>query len=358
MIEHWRQQIAEAISSGETLQILGGGSKLFYGQTPVGSVLDTRDYGGIVDYQPSELVVTARAGTPLAELEQTLAAQRQMLPFEPPHFGPATIGGCIAAGLSGPRRMRSGGLRDFVLGAELLDGQGRQLSFGGQVMKNVAGYDVSRALAGSLGILGVITQVSLKVLPMPEQEQTCELACGEEEALSLLRHWASLPLPVSATAWQEDKLRVRLSGVSTAVAAAARELGGEALPAETAHRYWRKLREQQLPFFEDPEVPLWRIALPASAGRLPDIQGSQLDNHALLEWNGNQRWCRSQAPAREVRERVSALGGQATLFRGGDKSTGVFTPLTPTLLTLHQRLKKVFDPHAVFNRGRLYPELR
>ncbi len=355
MIEQWRQQIAEARASGQALQIRGGGSKSFYGQTPIGSILDTRSYRGIVDYQPSELVVTVRAGTPLAELEQALAARRQMLPFEPPHFGPATIGGCVAAGLSGPRRMRSGGLRDFVLGAELLDGQGRQLSFGGQVMKNVAGYDVSRALAGSLGILGVITQVSLKVLPLPEQEQTRELFCSQEQALGLLRQWAALPLPVSATAWQEQILRIRLSGVSTAVAAAGRELGGDVLSEDTASSFWRQLREQQLPFFQYQDVPLWRVALPASAGVLAGI--SQPDSDVLLEWNGHQRWYRGEAPARDLRERISALGGEATLFRGGDKTTGVFNPPTTTLLTLHRRLKQVFDPHAVFNPGRLYPEL-
>ena len=239
MIKQWRELITRAGEAGSCIQWRGGGSKAFYGQRPRGDVLDTRAHAGVVDYEPTELVITARAGTPLKELESVLAGQRQILAFEPPHFGEATLGGCISCGLSGPRRARAGSLRDFVLGAQLLDGTGKLLNFGGQVMKNVAGYDVSRLLAGSLGTLGIITEVSLKVLPAPECEQTRVLPLGQTDALTTMRHWAGLPLPISATAWHAGELRVRLSGAASAVTAAAGQIGGNTLadsPARTEER--------------------------------------------------------------------------------------------------------------------------
>jgi glycolate oxidase FAD binding subunit len=355
MIEAWQEQINTARTAGVPLQIRGGGSKSFYGQTPAGEILDTRGYSGIVSYEPSELVVTARAGTRLAELEQALAAEQQILAFEPPHFGDATVGGCVAAGLSGPRRARAGPLRDFVLGCSLLDGRARTMRFGGQVMKNVAGYDVSRFLAGSLGILGVITEVSLKVLPAPELEQTREVACEQAEALHLMCQWARQPLPISATVWHRGLLRIRLSGVASAVEAAAANLGGELLDSAVALRFWQQLREQELAFFASDAGPLWRLALPATAPVLNP--GATTDANTLLEWNGGQRWLRVKLSASVLREEVGKLGGHATLFRGGDKNQGVFTQLPSASFKLHEQLKHVFDPDAVFNRGRLYPAL-
>lgn len=362
MIEQWQQHIAQAASNGQTLQLRGGGSKAFYGQSPEGELLDTRAYSGIVSYEPTELVVTAKAGTALAELESTLAEQQQMLAFEPPHFGAATVGGCIATGLSGPRRIKAGAVRDFVLGAQLLDGNGKLLNFGGQVMKNVAGYDVSRFLAGSLGMLGIITEVSLKVLPQPETELTLQLSMNQGEALQRLCQWASQPLPISASAWHQQQLWLRLSGADSAVNAAAKKLGGDTVATAEASRLWQQIKEQQLAFFTEGDAPLWRIALPATTAEL-DIQAVDgkgypvTSDHTLLEWNGTQRWLRGDIEPTALRQQVTALGGHASLFRGGNKAQGVFTPLAAPVMQLHQNLKAAFDPARVFNPGRLYPGL-
>jgi glycolate oxidase FAD binding subunit len=343
--------VRAARDAREPLRIRAGGSKDFYGNTPRGQILDPRPWSGIEAYEPSELVVTVRAGTPLAQLERTLAEQGQMLAFEPPHFGAgATVGGCVAAGLAGPRRASvgytQGGLRDFVLGARLLDGNARLLRFGGTVMKNVAGYDVSRVLAGSLGLLGLIVDVSLKVLPLPRAEQTLCFALHADDALEQLCAWRSRPLPLSASAWCDGVLSVRLSGAEPALAAARRQLGGELVPAQMADAYWLQLREQQLSWFAG-ELPLWRIALPAAAGQLP------LGSTQLIEWGGMLRWLRSAAPSQQIRDAAARLGGHATLFRGGDRSQGVFAPLSPALLGIHRRLKEEFDPAGIFNPDRL-----
>lgn len=355
VIEQWQKQIANAAESKRHLRIRGGGSKDFYGRKIDGEPLDTSPYSGIVSYEPSELVVTARAGTTLAELEGTLAERNQVLPFEPPHFGAATVGGCVAAGLSGPRRMRAGPLRDFVLGAQLLDGSGSLLNFGGQVMKNVAGYDISRLLAGGLGTLGVITEVSLKVLPGPQYEQTQRLSAGLDEAEGLLRDWSGKPLPISATLWAAGELHVRLSGAESAVLLAAKGIGGETLQQSSAKILWQQLREQELPFFVSSGTPLWRLALPASAALASD--GAINEGELLLEWNGQQCWWRTALPEETVRNFAATAGGHATLFRGGDRSGDVFTPLGGAMLSLHQRLKNEFDPAGVFNPGRMYPTL-
>jgi glycolate oxidase FAD binding subunit len=355
MIEQWQAQIATARSNQQTLQIRGGASKKFYGQDPTGEVLDTRQHTGIVNYEPSELVVTAKAGTALRELEATLAKEQQMLAFEPPHFGQATVGGCIAAGLSGPRRARAGALRDFVLGCELLNGQAQLLSFGGQVMKNVAGYDVSRFLAGSLGILGVLTEVSLKVLPVPEHETTLSLNLTQCDALKNMAGWAALPLPISATVWHDNTLSIRLSGAESAVISASKQLGGDAMAADSAIRFWQQLKEQRTGFFTQDEQPLWRVALPATTPAL-DTESIETEN-VLLEWNGTQRWLRTSVHAEKLRDIARQHGGHATLFRGGDKSVGVFAPLSPPLAALHTNLKNAFDPDRIFNAGRLYPQL-
>ena len=351
MLAEMRECIRDAAARKEPLRLRGGGSKDFYGGAPAGEILDTRGHAGIVSYEPTELVVTARCGTPLAELEAALAERGQMLAFEPPHFGAgATLGGCVAAGISGPRRAAAGAVRDFVLGVRLLDGGARELAFGGQVMKNVAGYDVSRLLAGSLGILGVILEVSLKVLPRSPEERTLRLALGEGEALEQLNRWAGQPLPISATAWSGGALSVRLSGASSAVRAAAQRIGGEPLEASQAERFWTGVREHADPFFAA-AAPLWRLSVPSHAPRL-ELQGEQ-----LIEWGGALRWLRTRADAAAVRSAAARAGGHATLFRGGDKSQGVFAPLAPSLLKLHRSLKAVFDPVGIFNPGRLYPEL-
>jgi glycolate oxidase FAD binding subunit len=350
MLERLRERIRDAAARGAALRLRGGGSKDFYGGVPRGEILDTREHAGIVAYEPTELVMTARCGTPLAELEAALAAQGQMLAFEPPHFGgAATLGGCVAAGLSGPRRAAAGAVRDFVLGARLLDGRANELAFGGQVMKNVAGYDVSRLLAGSLGTLGLILEVSLKVLPRPAAEHTLRLELPQEKALESLNRWAGTALPVSASAWRDGELTVRLSGAQRAVRAAAQQLGGDALEGAHAARFWSGIREQTDPWFAG-EAPLWRLSLPSAAAPL------ELAGAPLIEWGGALRWLRSGADAATVRAAAARAGGHATLFRGGDKAAGVFAPLAPALARLHRELKAAFDPAGVFNPGRLYPD--
>jgi glycolate oxidase FAD binding subunit len=344
ILRQWQQRIQE----GGPLRLRGGGSKDFYGQALSGALLDTRPYRGIVAYEPTELVVTARCGTPLAEIEAVLAARGQMLAFEPPHFGAATIGGCVAAALSGPRRASVGAVRDFVLGVKLMDGCGRILNFGGQVMKNVAGYDVSRLLTGSLGTLGILFEVSLKVLPRPVAETTLRLAASQGEALTLMNRWAGQPLPISATCWYEQALTLRLSGAAAAVRAAAARLGGEIV--DDAANFWADLREQRHRFFAG-EAPLWRLSLPSTTAAV-DLPGAP-----LVEWGGAQRWWRGPLDAVAVRAAAAKAGGHATLFRGGDKAAaGVFQPLAPAVLTLHHRLKRAFDPDGIFSAERLYAE--
>ena len=350
--EQFRQQIRAASAAGKPLRLRGGGTKDWYGQQLAGEVLDTRAYAGIIDYEPTELVITARCGTPLAEIEAALAARNQMLAFEPPHFGPgATVGGVVACALSGPRRASAGAVRDFVLGAVLMDGHGERLAFGGQVMKNVAGYDVSRLLAGSLGTLGLILEVSLKVLPLPLREATLRLDCAEIAALRLLNEWAGKPLPISASCWHDGVLTVRLSGADAAVSAALLALGGAVLAPQDAAAFWAALREQTHAFFAG-AGSLWRLSVPPHASAII-LQGRQ-----LIEWGGAQRWLKldgdaDAAGSARIRQAVAAAGGHATLFRGGDKAVGVFHPLAPAIATIHQRLRQAFDPAGIFNPHRM-----
>ncbi|THF60485.1 glycolate oxidase subunit GlcE [Pseudothauera rhizosphaerae] len=353
IVAAWADRIRAAAADRIALHVRGGGSKDFYGRSVRGERFDTTDYRGIVAYEPTELVVTVRAGTPLAELEAELAAKGQMLAFEPPHFGSgATVGGAVAAGLSGPRRAAAGALRDFVLGVKLLDGRGEVLRFGGQVMKNVAGYDVSRLMAGSLGTLGVLLEVSLKVLPRPVAEATLRFDLGEAEAIGRLNAWGGRPLPISASAWADGALTVRLSGAEAAVQAALADLGGERVGADEAAAFWLGVREQTLPWFGAGVGggALWRLSMPSAAAPL------KLGGERFMEWGGAQRWLRSTEPAGRIRERAAQLGGHATLFRGGDRSGAVFHPLPAPLLAIHRRLKDAFDPADIFNPGRLHQD--
>src|SRR5450830_448444 len=348
-LQAYKERIVAATANGTPLQIRGGGTKDWYGQELRGDLLDTRAYSGIVDYEPTELVITARCGTPLSEIDAALAANNQVLAFEPPRFGGvSTIGGMVAAGLSGPGRQCSGSVRDFVLGADLMDAQGQVLHFGGQVMKNVAGYDVSRLLTGSLGTLGLILQVSLKVLPQPFASSTRVFEVDEANAIRLLNEWGGQPLPVSASAWVNGVLTIRLSGAQAAVDAAEKKLGGAEL--SNGDDFWRDLREQSHAFFADPEAPLWRLSLPSVTPALA------LDGVQLIEWGGAQRWYRGQATADAIRTAAIAAGGHASLYRGGDKRVGVFHPLAPAVAAIHRKLKASFDPSGIFNPGRMYSE--
>ena len=387
IIDQLAATIRDAAAQKAPLCIRGGGSKDFYGGALRGETLSVNAYRGIIDYEPSELVITARAGTPLADIETALGERGQMLAFEPPHFGHlpsqstlqrisatmlpsppgrrvgdegarrfvpggegkgmATLGGCIAAGLSGPRRAYAGAARDTVLGVRMLDGKGDDLRFGGQVMKNVAGFDVARLLAGSLGTLGVITEVSLKVLPLPVAEATLCFEHTAADAIALMNEWAGKPLPLSAAAWHDGKLYVRLSGASAAVNASVHMLGGERIDDNAAKLYWQGIREHGAAFF-DSSRPLWRLSIKSTTPPL-NLPGAQ-----LIEWNGALRWLATDADASAVRDAAKFGGGHATLFRGGDKTAGVFHPLPPALMAIQRNLKRTFDPAGIFNPGRMY----
>ena len=348
-IEDFRARILER----KPLRIRGGGGKDFYGGELVGDVLDTRTHSGIVNYDPTELVITLKAGTTLKEAQLVLATRRQYLPFDAPLFAGAevaTIGGVVAAGLSGPRRASVGALRDFVLGMRVMDGVGRELKFGGEVMKNVAGYDVSRLMTGSMGTLGVILDVSLKVLPMPMTEATLRIEMTQIRALELMNQWSGEALPISATCWVDGVLSVRLSGAEPAVRAAQSRLGGAIVDEAQAHIFWNSLRDIQHEFFTRDET-LWRLSTPSVTPQLT------WTNESLIEWGGAQRWFYSTAAASEIHTLAASVGAGATAFKNGNRSGHVFAPLTPAVLALHQRIKAQFDPHDIFGRGRLHPDL-
>jgi len=373
--------VRQAAAQGRTLRLRGGGTKDFWGQSLTGDVLDTRGYRGIVSYEPSELVVTVRCGTPLAELEAVLAEKGQCLAFEPPHFGDgATVGGMVAAGLSGPARATVGAVRDYVLGARFINGLGEHLTFGGQVMKNVAGYDVSRLMAGSWGTLGLITEVSLKVLPMAPAEATLMIAgMPQKVALDLLHRWGGQPLPLNASAWVRDTtaqpvadyLFVRLRGAVAAVQSAVGKMSADAQAcgvqvqqmanAEVAPD-WRASGEQTLPFFDAPapDACLWRLSVPQTA---PVLELPGLAHPSpYIEWQGAQRWLWAPASAAvALRELAQSVGGHATLFRASaahaevDKAAGVNTPLDAVQQRIQQQLQQQFDPKGVFATGRMHP---
>ncbi|HXP65742.1 MAG TPA: glycolate oxidase subunit GlcE [Steroidobacteraceae bacterium] len=348
-------RVRDAGARQSPLDIRGGGTKRFFGENPRGSACDVTELSGISSYEPTELVVTARAGTLVTDLEAALKECGQCLPFEPPRFGAGgTVGGMVASGLSGPARASVGSVRDHVLGVTLLNGRGEILTFGGQVTKNVAGYDVSRLLVGSLGILGIICEVSLKVLPISVSTETLSFDWGEAQALEHLCRWRGQPLPISASAWHAGRLYLRLAGASAAVTAACARLGGERLAQPEATAWWLSVRDHSAKFFSLDEADmargesLWRLSVPAVAKQLP-LEGLQ-----FIEWGGAQRWCRTVEPAAKVRDIAMQAGGHATLVRGADKSAGVFAPLSAALMRVHQGLKQAFDPARIFNPGRLY----
>lgn len=340
------QKLAEAVKAAAAahapLAICGSGTKRFYAGDIEGEKLDVTGHRGIISYEPTELVVTARAGTQLAEVEAALAEKGQMLGFEPPYFGAtATLGGAIACGFSGPRRPYAGSARDFVLGARIVNGRGEILHFGGEVMKNVAGYDVSRLMVGALGTLGVLLEVSLKVLPIPAKEITLSFEMPVDKAISTMNAWAAQPLPLSAACHVGDTLYIRLSGTEPGVRAAQAKLGGELV--EKGAEFWRELREHQRGFFQD-AVPLWRLSVPPATPPI-DLPGKW-----LIDWGGAQRWLKSDAPANAVHEHAEQVGGYATLFRHATKNGATSRPLPAVLATLHRNLKRGFDPDGILNR--------
>ncbi len=341
-----QQTVLDAVTNKAALCITAGNSKSFYGRKTTGQVLDIKRHQGIIDYQPTELVIRARTGTRLQEIEHVLAGEGQMLAFEPPHFSEqATLGGTVACGLSGPRRMFTGSVRDFVLGCTLLNGKGEILRFGGDVIKNVAGFDVPRLMVGALGTLGVLLEVSLKVLPLPETERSCRFALTASEALARMPAFSTGTLPVSGLCYDGHYLIVRLSGFEKAVSHAASHLGGEQCPIS----FWSDLREQRLPFFQGPG-DLWRISVPPATPVL-DLPGNW-----FYDWGGALRWLKTDAPAEQIFAAARQAHGHVTLFRGTKRSGDIFQPLPKALMGLHQRIKQAFDPAAVFNVCRMYKD--
>ena len=347
MISQFADTIRRANEEGRVLRLRGGGTKDFYGVSLEGEVLDTTGYAGIVDYDPSELVLTVKAGTSLDEVDRTLTERGQMLAFDPPHFGPtSTIGGVVAAGLSGPRRVAAGSARDFVLGVRVIDAAGRDLSFGGQVMKNVAGYDLSRFVAGSFGTLALMTEISLKILPRPPAETTLSFEMDEATAIDTVNRWAAQPLPISSSCHVGGRLWLRLSGAVAAVTAARARLGGQ---EETgADALWTALRDQRHEFFAS-DAPLWRLSIKSTTAPLGLAP-------SLIEWHGGLRWIAADLPAERMHETAQRAGGHATLYRGGQRANGI-QRLAPGVLALHKRIKEALDPNGVFGRRRLHPEL-
>ena len=360
-----RERVCAAHRERRSLRLRGAGTKDFYGEAIEGELLDLRPYRGILDYEPSELVITARCGTPLSEIETALNDRGQFLAFEPPAFdGDPTIGGVIATGLSGPRRLYAGAARDFVLGVTLLDAHGEILRFGGQVMKNVAGFDVSRLLCGSLGILGVLTEVSLKVLPRPRAEETLRFEMSARQAVEAFNRWSGQPLPLSGAAWCNGVTWIRLSGAASAVRAAHERLGGERADSTSATQWWNTLRHHTHPIFD--HLTVWRLSVPDTTPPL-DLPGDP-----LIDWGGALRWYADDAATAarhahdddasarptehrgpSIRDIASAAGGTALCWHGHAPSSGRFHPLQPAAATLHRRLKAHFDPHSIFNPGRM-----
>ena len=353
MTEHDHSQqlqatVQQAFDERTPLDIQGGNSKSFYGRSIAAAPLKLDAHHGIINYQATELVITARAGTKLSDIEKALDAQQQMLPFEPPHFGPgATLGGTIATGLAGPRRPYSGAVRDFVLGIKLINGKGEIMHFGGEVMKNVAGYDVSRLMAGAMGTLGVLLEISLKVLPKPVYEQTLVQTITAEKAQAKLIGLQQQAFPLSAAMHDGEQLFLRLSGTLQAVQTAQQQIGGDELP--DAEQHWLKLREHEHAFFAN-EIPLWRLSMPANAPL------NAFDGKMLMDWGGAQRWLKTETAAGPIQDKAAAAGGHATLFRGGNRRDDVFQPLTGRLKQLHLDLKLAFDPNCILNPARMYSD--
>lgn len=375
-IEAFREQILNAAKNKVPLSIEGGGTKSWYGNSNTLTKLNTQTYSGILEYQPEELVITACAGTPLKEIEAALKDKNQVLAFEPPHFGEhATFGGAIAAGLAGPGRISVGNFRDFVLGARVLDGKGRDLSFGGQVMKNVAGYDVSRLMPGSMGTLALLLEASVKVLPKPAATATLRCQISQAKALRVLNEWAGQPLPLSASCWignasgasEDGQLTIRLAGAAAAIKAAipfmSSVINASEVEPQSAEVFWNDLREHRLSSFENiaADQTLYRLALPAACGPL-DIPGAS--NEMVLEWHGQQRWIKAagdEATFTLIKQLATSHGGHATRFKQGMNVNPAFQRFTllseqvhsKALEAVQERLRSAFDPAGVFATKRL-----
>ncbi len=343
----WLQQsVVQAIETATPIQIVAGSSKSFYGRTPQGKLLSIKDHQGIINYQPSELIITARAGTTLSEIENTLAEQGQMLAFEPPYYSPsATLGGVIACGLSGARRPFTGSVRDFVLGCKIINGKAEVLSFGGEVMKNVAGYDVSRLMVGAMGTLGILLEVSLKVLPKPTSECTRVFELTSTDALLEMTSLQRKSQLISGLSFDGQLLYVRFSGTSKAVNVASKKIGGDEFAV--AENFWDRCNEHQHDFFKS-ATDLWRLSVPPTTSEI------SLPGNWFYEWGGAQRWLKTkETDHQEIFSLVERVNGHATLFRTYDRSVDIFQPLPDTLKKLNRNIKLALDPQGVFNPNRL-----
>ncbi len=353
ILESLSREVDACSRAARPLNIVGGNTKRFHGGVVEGDVIAMNHFAGVLEYEPTELVITARAGTRLSDIEHMLAKQGQMLAFEPPRLGAnSTIGGVIASGLAGPRRGTAGSVRDFVLGATLMDGRGQILHFGGTVMKNVAGYDVSRLMAGSMGCLGILLDVSVKVLPMPQSEATLVFEMDAQTAITQFNTWLGQPLPISGTSWWGGAAHVRLSGAPEALRSAIQTMGGELLDEAGHDLFWNSLRDQSHPFFNWPE-DLYRISLPPTTPHIPS------DHDTLIEWAGGQRWLRvpGNVNPRDMQNYARSLKGHATLYHTPDftKRSLSFTEPDPVLANIQRKLKREFDPAGIFNPGRMSP---
>jgi len=343
-----QQRVEQAYKAGTALNICGGGSKEFYGRKIQAEELNVADHRGIINYEPTELVITARAGTPISEIENTLNEQGQMLGFEPPHYGDtATIGGTIACDLSGPRRPYSGSARDYVLGSTIINGKAEQLHFGGEVMKNVAGYDVSRLMCGAMGTLGVLLDVSLKVIPKPEAEMTVVKECEAADAIQQMHHWMKLSLPLSASCYVDGKLYIRLASNDTTIKAAHQQIGGDLVDNP---QFWISTKEQNHSFFET-EKPLWRLSLASNTDPI------SLEGETLYDWGGALRWLSSDESVDKIRHATESLNGHAILFKNNVNQIDPFHELNPHIHTMHRQLKHAFDPANILNPGRMYADI-
>lgn len=344
-----QSRVVAAHASGNALHIVGGNSKSFYGRNPSGITLDVKGNRGVLNYQPGELTLTARGGTPMREIAELLDTHDQMLPFEPPSFSDeATLAGTIACGLSGPRRPWTGAVRDYLLGVRILTGAGKDMRIGAPVMKNVAGYDLFRPMAGAMGTLGILLEIIIKVLPKPRHERSFSIHCDAEEAVRLVTTWQKASVPLSGACYSDGTLNIRLSGDAQSVETSAGRL--DASIEDIDNSFWHDLNEQRLSFFIH-DTPLYRLTLPATA-HLPAEFGNQ-----IIDWGGRQRWLQSDLSLQEIQRKAEELGGHASVFRNGDREAEVFHPLPAPLINLEQRIRSVLDPSRILNPGRLYKDL-
>jgi glycolate oxidase FAD binding subunit len=378
--EELRQAVEWALNDGVTLDVRGQGSKQALGKPMTcDQVLDLSGLSGIVDYAPEELVVTLRAGTPMREVEALLAQRNQMLAFEPPDLGPllgqeagrGTLVGAVMGNLAGPRRISAGAARDHLLGFSGVNGRGEAFKSGGKVMKNVTGYDLSKLLAGSWGTLAVLDQVSVKVLPAPDQTRTLVLlGLSDEKAVKAMCAAMGSPHDVSGAAHVDGRTALRLEGVAPSVEArlkGLRDLLAEAgaameeLGTLESRAFWREVRDVA-PLSGSGDAVVWKISCPPTEGPgiVGRIKAQRPAAETLYDWSGGLVWLALPPSAGAdhsiVRSTLGATGGHATLIRGTETvraSVPVFQPQPAALAALAARVKESFDPKRLFNPGRM-----